>query len=307
MLLLGAPLGLVLYPIAAPRAPQVVASSAHDVAPPCLPDGEAFARGMIGEKSGWCWWRQTPFTFQLVVMMPEDASFKRDVQLDLHKASISLTVAGSSIVDGPLAHNIRVDASDWYVEDELEGFDDGWRYLVVDMAKADPHVDWQAPLQGSGDSGEELKLVIGGVGEAQKKATAQQMATYQALRKLPACSLADVYARPASPAPESAMHCYFVGKIAGDDFVDGATSLAAQEVLVKQHARLLLPDIFGGCEADSEIELWLAPGDTEVRVAQNELSLSPWRGLPEGAAMPKAVECGFDPETREAGQPPFFA
>ena len=96
-------------------------------------------------------------------------------------------------------------------------------------------------------------------------------------------------------------------QVAGDDFVEGAVSLAAQEVLVKQHARLLLPHVFESCRADDEIELWLAPGDTEVRVAQNEISLTAWRGLPEGAAMPKAVECGFDPETCEAGQAPFFA
>ena len=99
------------------------------------------------------------------------------------------------------------------MEDELPGFADDERFLVIELAKADPHVDWQAPLRGCDDSGGSAKLVIGGVGEAQKKATAQQMAKFQALRKLPACSLADVYARPASPPPADATHCYFVGKV----------------------------------------------------------------------------------------------
>ena len=116
LLALLPPLGALLFSPGAPASvvrcslvPRVCSSAT----PPFLPDGEAFARGTIGDDEALGWWRQTPFTFQLVVRLPEDASFKRDVQLEVRKASIALSVAGAAIVDGPLAHNVRTDASDW--------------------------------------------------------------------------------------------------------------------------------------------------------------------------------------------------
>jgi len=74
---------------------------------------------------------------------------------------------------------------------------------------------------------------------------------------------------------------------------------------VKAHARLLLPEVFG--DADEGMELWLAPGDTELRVAQNEIPLTRWSGLPDGDSMPRAAECGFDPEIRNPSEEPFAA
>ncbi|KAL1522114.1 hypothetical protein AB1Y20_021756 [Prymnesium parvum] len=269
--------------------------------PPSLPEGEKFRKGLL---SGGGFWRQTARLLQIAVPMPEGASFKRDVQIELRNGEISLRVAGASIAQGPLQHSVRAELSEWYVEEELAGAPAGTRYFVVDLVKASPHVDWSSPLGGGG--GEEARLVIGGVGEAQKKATAQQLATYQALRKLPATSLADVYARPISPPAENATLCYFIGKVAGDHFVDGAAALSAQEVLVKQHARLLLPYVFDGLE-DEAIDLWLAPGNSEVRVAQNEITLSRWALLPKPAKLPGVAMCGFEPETHAPGEVPFVA
>ncbi|KAL3914750.1 MAG: hypothetical protein SGPRY_007515, partial [Prymnesium sp.] len=103
--------------------------------------------------------------------MSEGASFKRDVEITLRKATLSLCVAGNIILDGELAHNVRVDQSEWFVDDEIAELEG--RYFVVEMSKANPHVDWQAPLLASGEE-LQTRMVIGGVGDAQKKATMQQ-------------------------------------------------------------------------------------------------------------------------------------
>ena len=49
------------------------------------------------------------------------------------------------------------------------------------------------------------------------------------------------------------------------------------------------------------MELWLAPGNSEMRVAQDEIGLRRWQppGPEEEAAeaLPAAGACGFEPET----------
>lgn len=131
-----------------------------------------------------------------------------------------------------------------------------------------------------------------------------QLATFQTLRKLPGTTISDVYARSNEPSSDNSTRFYFVGKVAGDDFVDGAVALQVQEVLVKQHARLLLPDVFGNAD-DREIVLFLAPRDSELRVAQNEIALSPWAPLSRPTSLPSVAACGFEPETRKPNELPF--
>ena len=45
------------------------------------------------------------------------------------------------------------------------------------------------------------------------------------------------------------------------------------------------------------MELWLAPGNSELRVAQNEIPLHRWRRVDAAAGVPAAGACGFEPET----------
>ena len=52
-------------------------------------------------------------------------------------------------------------------------------------------------------------------------------------------------------------------------------SRALTQVLVKEHARLLTPDIFSTL-SDEQMELWLAPGNSEMAVAQNAISMKRW-------------------------------
>ena len=42
------------------------------------------------------WWRQDSQTVQVIVRLPEDASFKRDVSVDLSRRRIDLAVLGES-------------------------------------------------------------------------------------------------------------------------------------------------------------------------------------------------------------------
>ena len=44
------------------------------------------------------------------------------------------------------------------------------------------------------------------------------------------------------------------------------------QVLVKEHTRRYLTDLFGAV-ADEALELWLAPGNSEMAVAQDEVTL----------------------------------
>ena len=46
-------------------------------------------------------------------------------------------------------------------------------------------------------------------------------------------------------------------------------------MLVKEHARLLKPEIFSTLP-DEQMELWLAPGNSEMAVAQNAVSMRRW-------------------------------
>ena len=166
--------GLLLAPRPpwrSPRTPDTLMVDEQQPLPPALPESEAFARGALGESA---WWRQTSTTLQLVVALPEDASFKRDVQLELSRKKISLTVAGAEIVNGDLAHDVRADESDWCVEEDYAGFEAAERHLVIDLCKVDAFVDWPEPLRRDDDANSTPpRMAIGGVGEAQKQATAQ--------------------------------------------------------------------------------------------------------------------------------------
>jgi len=265
--------------------------------PPAFDGAAQFQRGIIGQGS---WWRQDPEMMQLIVSLPDGASFKRDVSIELTRKNLKLSVAGSLVLSGELAHDAVCDESEWFVEEGMDGFDVE-RCLVVDIKKRESFVDWAGPLKGCIDQGR--RVLIGGKGEAQKRATAQQLASYQILQKLPSAVRGDIYARAPSEDEHPSDQLFFIGKVISE-VASVAAALAAQEVLVKEHARLYLPHIFSELD-DDDFELWLAPGNSEMRVAQNEVPLERWAApastagsdTGEGATLPAAGECGFEPET----------
>lgn len=138
---------------------------------------------------------------QVIVALREDLSLKREASIELSRKSISVTLSGVAVLCGDLAHDVDGEGSDWLVEDELPGFD-GARFLVFDLRKRESFVDWPAPLAADcGGGGTDRTLLIGGKGEAQKRATARQCATARPTpRRTALCSAAAADA-PTNPCP----------------------------------------------------------------------------------------------------------
>jgi len=276
-------------------------------APPALKGYELFKRGTLAAPGGIAaWWRQDSETLQVIVLLPEDVEFRRDVKVALSRKRIALSIAGADVLVGELAHDASADESDWYVEEAfdwaaLDGTDARPRCLIVDIKKRESFVNWMAPLaRGNGEIDEsasepQRRVLIGGKGKVQKEATAQQLASYQILQKFPDAVRGDVYCRAPPDNGVMSDRLYFVGKVIAEGTGSAAASLAAQVHLVKEHARLYLPEIFGSV-ADEDIELWLAPGNTEMRVAQDDMALSRWEPPDDVVALPVAGACGFEPE-----------
>ena len=129
---------------------------------------------------------------------------------------------------GSLAHEVDAASAEWVVDDEM---DDALRFLVVDLPKRESYVDRASPLAGEGGTA----TADCGKGDAQGSdgAAAGQL---QVLQKLPSAERGDVYARrprrrPTCPRPP--LLCR-----QGVAEAPAALSLASQEVLVKEHARL---------------------------------------------------------------------
>ena len=193
---------------------------------------------MRGSLSNGAWWRQDVETVEVVVEMPDDASFKRDVDVEISRKKLSLNLKGATVLEGELSHDVVAADSDWFVEDDLEGFGDADRYLVVSLKKKESYVNWAsvlAPITDPGATPGPKRLAIGGKGDAQKLATVQQLASYQIFQKLPTAVRGDVYARvpPAADGTPSTT-LYFVGKVIAETAQPSA-SLASQELLVKEH------------------------------------------------------------------------
>lgn len=117
----------------------------------------------------------------------------------------------------------------------------------------------------------------------------------------------DVYVR--SPL-HSETTFWFVGKIAcvtaekdddDDDTVDAPrflqTSLLLKRIILEYSKDQLRPQVMGGKYA-SALELWLAPGDSEMDVATNKVNLHPVRGsLSTGTETALAAsDVGYNPE-----------
>jgi hypothetical protein len=97
----------------------------------------------------------------------------------------------------------------------------------------------------------------------------RQMNTYAAIRDIGGAECArDVYAR----APPSTQ-CWYIGKLA---FTSGTTSsevaLSRQWNLVEEHATRLRPVELG--RSFGRIELYTAPADSELQVAENQIPLT---------------------------------
>ena len=152
-------------------------------------------------------------------------------------------------------------------------------------------------------SSAQVRSVTGHTGSGTKPLR-QAANTFDALRKefgVDACR--DVYVR----APlNDARTFWFVGKIAvrlGEDPHGGVTAtpemaIWSQKRLILEYAKhQLRPQNLGG-KYSKDLELWLAPGDSEMDAVQNKIHLQKVEGsandLPEGFVVRDTV--GYNPE-----------
>ena len=149
----------------------------------------------------------------------------------------------------------------------------------------------------SEDLSSKLRSVPGQHAGAGSKVLRKAANTFDALRKEHGAeNCFDVYLRSPLNSPTI---FWFVGKVAIDPN-SSATSQAAvlaQKRLILEYAKTQLrPQNFGGKYA-SQLDLWLAPGDSEMNVVRNMVDLEPVRGsasdLPEGFDVSTV---GFNPE-----------
>jgi hypothetical protein len=229
------------------------------------------------------------------VPLPEGCNHKRDCDVQVRRTKLTLKVPNVvKLVEEPLLFAVKPDDSSWVIETEDDlpaGTSERW--LVVRLRKDNKYLNWKRLLQGSGPR-ELPRLAIGGAGSnAQKDLTAQQMASFQTLKKEASSSKADVYLRLGNDA-----ECYFVGKVAAAQGIHIDEAIHAQELLIYEHGRVFLPDVFGGAEA-GELKLLVAPGDSELRVAQSQVNLRLLTIAGDvcgGLAPSSHEEIGFDPE-----------
>ena len=163
--------------------------------PPALTGAENFCRGALAQTGNSNhpngWWRQDRELLQILLPLGDDVSFKRDVSIDLTRRRLELRVAGNDVLVGDLSHDVDTNDSEWFVEDgaDLDVPDAGERCLVVSLRKKESFLDWASPLKATDADAEAVggssrrRVLIGGKGEAQKQATAQQLASYQLLQQ----------------------------------------------------------------------------------------------------------------------------
>jgi len=110
---------------------------------------------------------------------------------------------------------------------------------------------------------------------AGSKPLRQGALTFDRIRKeqgVAACQ--DVYVRSPLNSPTT---FWYVGKVAFCDGSDGVAACLSQKRLILEYSRQhLRPNNLGGKYA-ATCELWLAPGDSEMDVVQNKVSLVPVR------------------------------
>ncbi len=111
---------------------------------------------------------------------------------------------------------------------------------------------------------------------------------YDALKEK-GCQRADVYiVNPKSPANKDLF--WYVGKVAFSGEATADDAISAQKRLILEHGRALRP----GDLASERLQVWRAPGDSEMDVVRNLVTLTKAGGCSGGEWDLEDV--GFDPE-----------
>eukprot|EP00640_Fibrocapsa_japonica_P004259 CAMPEP_0113935358 /NCGR_PEP_ID=MMETSP1339-20121228/2518_1 /TAXON_ID=94617 /ORGANISM="Fibrocapsa japonica" /LENGTH=227 /DNA_ID=CAMNT_0000937477 /DNA_START=20 /DNA_END=703 /DNA_ORIENTATION=- /assembly_acc=CAM_ASM_000762 len=122
----------------------------------------------------------------------------------------------------------------------------------------------------------------------------KQMKSFKLLQRESGSVLNDVYLR----APD-AEKFFFAGKVLRNPSAGIAECLLCQKNLLLDHGRMLTKELL-----PSNIQFFIAPGNTEVAVAQQEIDLERVELEEHVAADPSQV--GFQPETYGPGEPIYY-
>ena len=127
-----------------------------------------------------------------------------------------------------------------------------------------------------------------------RKTFQRQMKAFNKLQAGPdTCCLADVYVRSADSDK-----FWFVGKTTtrAEACEDAAAfSTVVQKRLVLEHGKLLQREL----KSAKTLQMWIAPGGTEMKVAQKQQALRNLDGLKAKSVDLEMASCGFMPEQYE--------
>jgi len=112
--------------------------------------------------------------------------------------------------------------------------------------------------------------------------------------------ISDLYVR--APANDEQL-CWFVGKIArklenteGENVPTEVEAVLSQKRLILEYAKQLRPQNLGGPYAKG-LEIWIGPGDSEMDVVQNKVSLKKVNGSTADISdMFSVKDVGYNPE-----------
>uniref|UniRef100_A0A7S2FZ79 Uncharacterized protein n=1 Tax=Octactis speculum TaxID=3111310 RepID=A0A7S2FZ79_9STRA len=135
-----------------------------------------------------------------------------------------------------------------------------------------------------------------------KKTFTRQMRAFDVLyKKRPDVEISDIYVR----VPSSEVF-WFVGKVANEKDISSDQAICTQKRLILEHGKQLQLDL----KVSKMLEIWKAPGNTEVAVAQYAQELSSVERVPLDDST--AVEAfrsgilGFEPEQYEDPAKGFY-
>lgn len=247
-------------------------------------------------------WRQSSEAVEVWAAIDDACKVKRDVKVDFGPKRLVISVqngAPSIEFTLQLSNGINVEDCAWSVEADDTPGAGGNRWLLVTLKKSNKFFNWQSLDQM--DNQERSQLTIGLSGD-QRAIGYDQQTSFIRLAKVPHSTKCDVYAR-LSVTLEDNPFCYFLGKVVAVPEVSVAEAVWAQAPLIYRHAAFMHPELFG--DDPEDVELLMAPGESEMGVAQEQVSLQPLETSPRGAAPTSAEEVGFEPETLVHGQVPF--
>lgn len=118
---------------------------------------------------------------------------------------------------------------------------------------------------------------------------------FESLRSQPDTTITDIYCRVANTDT-----FWFTGKVANRNTIGKVVAVSQLASLITNYAKFLRPREIGGpTSIGTELEVWAAPGNSEMQVAQNKITLEKIERkgqIESDSALEFAGAIGFEPE-----------